>query len=156
MLFWNKSNKITQMHKPMCTLGPVLVFMYFTGYCKLGLPHSVHPTRYNIISVLQSFPVHTQPDEPFSFHNKLPEWWLPPENSTWYWKCLILQEELKELQPSFPHQNKSKSRWMMYVMYSNCNYKMNQLSIKWEEHSSTWISQDIFGSHLEARVQITW
>jgi len=63
MLFRNKSNKITQMHKPMCKLGAVLVCMYFTGYCKLGPPHSAHPTRYNIISVLQSFPVHTPPDD---------------------------------------------------------------------------------------------
>jgi len=62
MLFCNKSNKITQMHKPMCKLGPVPVFMYFTGYCKLRPPHSAHPTRYNIISVLQSFPLHTPPD----------------------------------------------------------------------------------------------
>ena len=47
----------------MCKLGPVLVFMYFTGYCKLGPPHSAHPKRYNIISVLQSFPVYTPPDD---------------------------------------------------------------------------------------------
>jgi len=51
------------MHKPMCTLGPVLVFMYFTSYCKLGLPHSAHPISYNIISVLQSFTVQTPPDD---------------------------------------------------------------------------------------------
>jgi len=32
---------------------------------------------------------------------------------------------------------------------------ISQLSIKWEEHSSTWISQDILVPHLEARVQVT-